>query len=67
MAQKNAAAVSLGRRGGLARKANMTNQQRSDAARKAVQARWAKTKQGLAELERAAAARWAKQKKADKK
>lgn len=45
--KKNPAAVSLGRLGGLkggkARAANMTQQQRSDAARTAVQARWAKS------------------------
>lgn len=33
-----------GRRGGKARAANLTKQQRSDIARKAVQARWAKKK-----------------------
>jgi hypothetical protein len=43
---KDAAAVALGRRGGLkggkARAANMTPEQRSEAARKAAAARWAK-------------------------
>ena len=45
---KDPAAVSLGRRGGLkggkARAAAMTPEQRSKAARKAVRARWAKAK-----------------------
>ena len=43
---KDPAAVDLGRRGGLkggkARAASLTPEQRSDIARKAVQARWAK-------------------------
>jgi len=46
--RKNPAAVALGRRGGKkggpARAANMTAQERSEAARKAVMARWAKLK-----------------------
>jgi hypothetical protein len=33
-----------GKVGGTARAANMTPEQRSEASRKAVQARWAKTK-----------------------
>lgn len=45
---KNPAAVSLGRKGGLkggpARAANLTPAQRSESARKAVQARWARVK-----------------------
>jgi hypothetical protein len=44
--QKDPAAVKLGRVGGLkggkARAARMTPQERSDAARKAAQARWSK-------------------------
>lgn len=44
--QKNAAAVELGRSGGLkggkARAAKMSPEQRSEAARKAARARWAK-------------------------
>lgn len=44
--KKNAAAVALGRlggnKGGKARAAAMTPAERSEAARKAVQARWAK-------------------------
>jgi hypothetical protein len=46
--RKNPAAVALGRKGGkkggLARAANLTPAQRSASARKAVQARWAKSK-----------------------
>lgn len=46
--KKNSAAVALGRKGGLkggpARAAKLTPQQRSESARKAVQARWAKVK-----------------------
>jgi hypothetical protein len=33
-----------GKKGGTSRAANMTPEQRSDAARKAVQARWARAK-----------------------
>ena len=44
--QKNPAAVALGRLGGLkggkARAAKMTAKERSEAARKAARARWAK-------------------------
>jgi hypothetical protein len=47
--RKNAAAVALGRKGGLkgghARAASMTPEERSESARKAVLARWAKAKQ----------------------
>jgi hypothetical protein len=46
---KNPAAVALGRaggkRGGPARAAKLTAKQRSESARKAVQARWKKAKQ----------------------
>ena len=46
MSQKNAAAVALGRKGGIrggpARAAKLTAEQRSESARKAVRARWAK-------------------------
>jgi hypothetical protein len=46
--KKNPAAVALGRKGGKkggpARAAKLTPTQRSESARKAVQARWAKTK-----------------------
>jgi hypothetical protein len=48
MAKKNAAAVALGRKGGLkggpARAARMTPEERSASARNAVQARWTKAK-----------------------
>jgi len=47
---KNAAAVALGRKGGQkggpARAAKLTREERSASARKAVQARWAKAKEG---------------------
>jgi hypothetical protein len=47
-AKKNAAAVALGRLGGLkggkARARKLTREQRSESARKAVLARWAKAK-----------------------
>jgi len=43
-AKKNPAAVSLGRQGGKARAAKLTSVERSEAARKAVQARWKKAK-----------------------
>jgi hypothetical protein len=46
--RKNPAAVALGRRGGKkggpARAAKLTPEQRSESARKAVQARWARAK-----------------------
>jgi hypothetical protein len=48
MSPKNAAAVALGRKGGKATAENRTPQQRSEAARRAVQARWEKT---LSDLE----------------
>jgi hypothetical protein len=41
---KNPAAVSLGRKGGKAYKANHTPQERKESARRAAQARWAKAK-----------------------
>ena len=48
--KKNPAAVALGRKGGKkggpARAAKLTPTQRSESARKAVQARWAKAKSG---------------------
>ena len=39
--RKNPAAVSLGRLGGKARAARLTEAERSESARKAVAARWA--------------------------
>jgi hypothetical protein len=53
--KKNPAAVSLGRKGGTkggpARAAKLTPEQRSESARKAVQARWSKAAPGAAELD----------------
>lgn len=50
MKRKSAAAVELGRRGGLkggpARAAVLTPEERSQSAKKAVMARWAKAKSG---------------------
>ena len=47
--EKNPAAVELGRRGGLkggkARAAKLTPEERSEIAKKAAQARWAKKRQ----------------------
>ncbi len=42
--RKNPAAVALGKRGARARNANLTPEERSKIARKAVQARWKKAK-----------------------
>jgi len=42
--RKDEAAVALGRKGGKARLRTMTAEQRSEIARKAVQARWEKAK-----------------------
>src|SRR5437764_1162526 len=51
--KKDPAAVALGRiggkKGGPARAAKLTAKQRSESARKAVRARWAKAKIGVAE------------------
>jgi hypothetical protein len=41
---KNKHAVALGKKGGTARAKNMTAKERSEGARKAVQARWSKLK-----------------------
>jgi hypothetical protein len=56
MSPKNRAAVALGRRGGKATAENRTAKQRSEAARKAVKARWAKADQLLNKLERSESA-----------
>ena len=48
---KDAAAVALGRRGGLARAKALTAEQRSEAARHAVLARWRK-KRGTGQEDR---------------
>jgi len=50
MTPKNPAAVALGRRGGKARVQNQTAEQRSDSARRAAEARWAKTEKLVAEI-----------------
>jgi len=42
--KKNPAAVALGRRGAKKRNERLTAEQRSEIARKAVQARWEKAK-----------------------
>ncbi|MGD0436810.1 MAG: hypothetical protein ABSB86_10115 [Bryobacteraceae bacterium] len=59
--KKNPAAVALGRKGGKkggpARAAKLTAAQRSDSARKAVQARWAKAKRGSDDQSRGATVR----------
>jgi hypothetical protein len=70
MSPKNAAAVALGRKGGKATAENRTAAQRSEAARKAVEARWSKTEKLVEEISsgtrvllkknRAAQARWNK-------
>jgi hypothetical protein len=52
MSPKNPAAVALGRKGGKATAKNRTAEQRSKAARRAVEARWAKAKKTLDELEK---------------
>jgi hypothetical protein len=51
MPPKNAAAVALGRKGGRARAKSLTPEQRSEAARKAVEARWANLKKLAAEID----------------
>jgi len=50
MSPKNPAAVELGRKGGKARAKNMTAEQRRESARKAVDARWAKTRELVDEI-----------------
>ena len=50
MSPKNAAAVALGRRGGKATARNRTAKERTDAARKAVEARWAKLREVTDEI-----------------
>jgi hypothetical protein len=62
MSPKNAAAVALGRKGGRARAAKLSPEERSEAARRAVTARWQKT---LDQLEKKIAQR-AKERKAAK-
>jgi general stress protein YciG len=50
MSPKDQAAVSLGRKGGKATARNRTPEERAEAARKAVQARWAKQDKLVAEI-----------------
>jgi len=50
MTQKNPAAVELGRRGGKARARKLTPEERREAARKAVEARWAKQRELAREI-----------------
>ena len=50
MTPKNPAAVALGRKGGKATAENRTPEERIEAARKAVEARWAKTRKLVAEV-----------------
>jgi len=50
MSPKNAAAVALGRKGGQARAKKLTPEERSEAARRAVEARWANTKTRVREI-----------------
>jgi hypothetical protein len=50
MSPKNPAAVSLGRKGGKATAKNRTPQERAEAARKAVEARWAKQRKLVDEI-----------------
>jgi len=50
MSPKNAAAVALGRKGGQARAKKLTPEERSQSARKAVEARWAKQKKLVEEI-----------------
>ena len=52
MARKNPAAVALGRRGGKARVKNQSPEERRSSARKAAEARWAKVKEEIRQLER---------------
>ena len=50
MSPKNQAAVELGRRGGKATARNRTAKERAEAARKAVEARWAKQRKLVDEI-----------------
>jgi hypothetical protein len=50
MSPKNPAAVALGRKGGKATAERRTPEQRSAAARKAVEARWARTEKLVREI-----------------
>ncbi len=50
MTAKNPAAVTLGRRGGKARAQKLSVEQRQESARKAAEARWAKTEKLVADI-----------------
>ena len=50
--RKNPNAVALGKKGGKARAERMSPQERSESARKAVEARWEKVKQEAVEAMR---------------
>jgi hypothetical protein len=50
MTPKNPAAVELGRRGGKARARKLTPEERTQAARKAVEVRWAKQRELAKEI-----------------
>jgi hypothetical protein len=50
MSPKNPHAVALGRKGGQVKNASMTPEERSESARKAAEARWAKTEKLVAEI-----------------
>jgi hypothetical protein len=50
MARKNPAAVELGRKGGKVTARNMTVEERIEKMRRAAQARWAKTKELVEEI-----------------
>ena len=52
MARKNPAAVALGSKGGKATAKKLTPEQRAASARRAAQARWAKTKELIHQLVR---------------
>lgn len=65
MSPKNPAAVALGRKGGKATAENRTPEQRSEAARKAVTARWEKTLDDLEAKQKTALPKKARQKKRD--
>jgi hypothetical protein len=67
MSPKNQAAVALGRKGGKATAQNRTAQERSEAARKAVEARWAKTKDLVEEITKSTKALLKKTKAANRK
>jgi hypothetical protein len=54
MSPKNPAAVALGRKGGKATAESRTAEQRSESARKAVEARWAKQREELKQLNKGA-------------